>query len=273
MFFEKLLRFFDLKMEVPKSYGWFHLMFVAFVIIATFLLCKFTSKKVKTVNKVILFSTLIVIALEIYKQVNFSFAYEEGIKFDYQWYSFPWQFCSMPMYVGLLAGILRRGKVYDCLCAFLATYSVFAGVCVMVYPEQVFISTVGINIQSMICHGAMIVIGVYLFYSGHVKIRHTTILKALPVFAIALLMAVVMNEIAYQSGLLETETFNMFFVSPYCEPSLPVYSLVQGAVPYPFCLFIYIIGFSLAAYIILLIAIGIKAASVKLSNKTKTVNP
>ena len=49
----------------------------------------------------------------------------------------------------------------------------------------------------------------------------------------------------------------MFFVSPYCEPSLPVYSLVQAAVPYPFCLLIYFLGFSAAAYLILLAVLGI----------------
>ena len=76
-------------------------------------------------------------------------------------------------------------------------------------------------------------------------------------------IAMVMNEIAHQTGLLETHTFNMFFISPYCEPSLPVYSIVQGIVPFPWCLVIYIAGFTLASWIILLIAMGIKALSKK----------
>ena len=67
-----------------------------------------------------------------------------------------------------------------------------------------------------------------------------------------------MNEIAHATGLLERETFNMFYVSPYCDPSLPVYSNVQAIVPYPWSLVIYIAGFSLAAYIMLLGAMGIR---------------
>lgn len=94
--------------------------------------------------------------------------------------------------------------------------------------------------------------------SGYVKTEHKTILKAIPVFIACVLLASVMNEIAYFSGLLETETFNMFFISRHCDPSLPVYSLVQSVVPYPWCMFIYIAGFSAAAYIILLIAKVIK---------------
>ena len=161
------------------------------------------------------------------------------------------------MYVGLLAGLTKKGKFHECLCAYLATYAMFAGLCVMIYPNDVFISTIGINIQTMICHGSMITIGIYLFASGYVKLQFKTILKAIPVFAAAVGMAAVMNEIAYRAGLLERETFNMFFISPYCDPSLLVYSDIQRAVPFPFCLVIYILGFTAAAFIILLLAMGV----------------
>ena len=111
----------------------------------------------------------------------------------------------MPMFVGLLAGIFRKGKIHEAFCAFLATYSIYAGVCVMLYPVTVFVDTIGINIQTMVCHGSMITIGVYLLYTGYVKMEHRTILKALPVFAVAVFVAMTMNEIAYYTGLLETE--------------------------------------------------------------------
>jgi hypothetical protein len=113
----------------------------------------------------------------------------------------------------------------------------------------------------------MISIGAYLLYTGYVKAEHKTAVKAMPVFAIMVALAVIMNEIAYASGLLETDDFNMFFVSPHQEPSLPVYSLVQGAVPYPWCLIIYIAGFTLAAYAIILIAMGIKLLVSAVSKK------
>ena len=97
-----------------------------------------------------------------------------------------------------------------------------------------------------------------MFYTGAVKLEHRTIIKAMSVFACTVSMAVLFNEIAYWSGLLERETFNMFFISRHCDPSLPVYSLVQAVVPYPWCLLIYIVGFTLAAYLILLLAMGVR---------------
>jgi hypothetical protein len=251
-------------MEKPEPYGWFHLMFFALSIIAAIILC-LTHKKedVDRPRKVVLITAITVIVLEIYKLVNYSFSYENGITFDFEWYAFPWQFCSTPMYVGLLAGLTKKGKVHNALSAYLATYALFAGVSVMFYPTTVFISTLGINIQTMICHGSMITIGIYLLYTGYVPLEHKTILKALPVFAVAVLIAVILNETAYFTGLLETDTFNMFFISRHCDPSLPVYSIVQGIVAYPWCLFIYIAGFTLAGYIMLLIAMLIKKISIK----------
>lgn len=258
-----LLKILDARMETPASYGLFHIVAFCVSVIFTVYLCIFRKNdSPERVRKVILGLSVVVLILEIYKQINYSFSYADGtITFDFQWYAFPWQFCSTPMYVGLLAGLIKKGKVHDALCAYLATYSIFAGLCVMIYPGQVFISTIGINIQTMICHGVMLPIGAYLFATGHVKLKHKTILKAIPVFAVAVALAMGMNEIAHVSGLLETETFNMFFISPYCEPSLPVYSIVQGIVPYPMSLIIYIAGFSLAAYLMLLGAMGIRQLS------------
>ncbi len=260
----------DSSMEEPTLYGWFHWLFLALTVIAAIFLCKrFKNADEKTVRKIILTISLISIVLEIYKQFNYTFSYENGvIVADFQWYAFPFQFCSTPMYIGLLAALIKNKKVHSALSAYLATFAVFAGLCVMVYPVQVFISTIGINIQTMICHGSMIVLGVYLLYINYIKLEHKTILKAASVFAACVAIAMISNEIAKISGLLERETFNMFYISPYCEPSLPVYSLVQQVVPYPFCLIIYIAGFSIASYLILLFAMLIK----KLSKKSKKEN-
>ena len=259
-FWQSLLAFLDSSMETPVSFGWFHLMWLAITFLALIPLCRFPKKPGEDhVRRVVLVTAIVVTILEIYKQINYSFSYTDGIIFDYQWYAFPFQFCSTPMYIGLLAGLTKKGKVHESLCAYLATYAMFAGLCVMIYPNDVFVDTIGINIQTMICHGSMITIGIYLFASGYVKLQHTTILKAMPVFAVTVALAATMNEIAYLTGLLETETFNMFFISPHCDPSLLVYSEVQKLVPFPFCLIIYIVGFTLASYLILLIAMGIGA--------------
>jgi hypothetical protein len=257
-FWQSVLAFLDSPMETPPAFGWFHLLWLAISFLALIPMLRFPKVQSEDhVRRVVLTTAIIVIVLEIYKQINYSFSYENGITFDYQWYAFPFQFCSTPMYVGLLAGLTRKGKFHDSLCAYLATFAIFAGTAVMIYPNDALVDTIGINIQTMICHGSMITIGIYLYATGHVKLSHKTILKAAPVFAVTVSMAAVMNEIAHQVGLLETETFNMFYISPYCDPHLLIYKDVQAVVPFPWSLVIYILGFTAAGYIMLLLAMAI----------------
>lgn len=266
-FWRKTLEILDTEMTKPTMYGWFHILFFLLSIAVAILLC-FLYKKgyIRNVSRVVLIVAITVIALEIYKQINYSFSYSDGVSFRYQWYIFPWQFCSTPMYIGLLAG-LTKGKFHDYMCCFLATFAVFAGAAVMFYPGDVFISTIGINIQTMVCHGSMITVGIFLYYTNHVKAEFKTLFKAVPVFAGCVTVAVIINEIGHAVGLTKDHFFNMFYISRHEDGHLPVYSSIQEVVPYPWCLILYIIGFTAAAGVILLIAMGIKKLGAVISKR------
>ena len=262
-----ILQILDAQMPEPQLYGLFHVVSLVLCILIGILFYRlWPSANEQVIRRLLLVVSLVVILLEVYKQINFSFSYDgTAITFDYQWYAFPFQFCSTPMYVGLLAAIIPNQRIHNCLCTYLATYGLFAGIAVMVYPVSVFTETVGINIQTMVCHGAMVSIGMLLLLSGYVK----TIWKAIPVFGVLVTSAALMNELAHLSGLLETETFNMFFISPYCSPELPVYSMVQGVVPFPLSLVLYILGFTVAASVPLLLAWGAFKVLTKPAEKVK----
>ena len=267
-FWQKVLKILDASMETPQPYGWFHLMWFAISILAAVVLCLlYKYGKLRNVRMVVLVTAIIVTVLEIYKQINFTFEYENGISGSYSWYALPWQFCSMPMYVGLIAG-LTKGRVQRACYAFLATYAVFAGVMVMFIPTSVFIETIGINIQTMVCHGSMLTIGAFLLYTGEAKAEHKTILRALPVFAIEALVAMAINWAAHNTSLMGDGMVNAFYFCPDCDPHLPVFSLVQPLLPGFLDVVVYIAGFTLASYLILLMAIGVKAAHGKLRAKS-----
>ncbi len=257
-----ILQMMDTQMKTPAMYGPFHLVCLAITIAFAALLALRGSKTdEKTMNRIVLITAIVTLGLEIYKQINFTFG-DGSAAPSYQWYAFPWQFCSTPMYIGLVAGLLRRGRLQQALLSYLATFALFAGLAVMLYPNTVFVGTVGINIQTMVCHGSMVVIGVGLLASGQVKPEWKTLLRAVPVFTVMVLIAAGMNELARLTGLLESHTFNMFFISPYCDPSLPVYSLVQEVLPFPWCLAVYVLGFTAAAGAVLAAAMGINRLAV-----------
>lgn len=264
----KIIDILSFKSTVPQLFGWVHILsFILAIALGVFLNIKFKNANEKNVRTILFITSVITIALEIYKQFVYSFSFDgQIVSFDYQWYAFPFQFCSTPMYIGLLASIIKKEWLHKALCAFLATYGFFAGLAVMVYPGDVFISTVGINIQTMVCHGLMVSVGIFLLASGYVSPKHSSILPALYVFAPLVGIAAILNEVVYYSGILGDETFNMFFISRHFPPHLPVYSIIQNLIPFPLCLIFYIFGFSAAAYALLLINIGIR----KLIKKAKT---
>lgn len=257
-FWSWIFRFVNLEMPTPRVLGFFHILWVILTVEVAVLLCLlYKQGRIKSVSRTVLTVGLMLVALELFKQFRYSVSYDGAFHFNYQWYIFPWQFCSTPLYVCCLAGIVR-GKLQNVLYCFLGTFAVFAGTCVMIYPGDVFTASTWINIQSMICHGSMIVIGVFLFYTGAVKTEFKTLLKGTAVFSVAVAIAVGLNELAFVAGIVPQHVFNMFFVSRHCPGTLPVYSTVQQHVPYPWCLFIYVLVFGLAAYVVLLIATLVK---------------
>lgn len=198
----KLIHIMDAQMPVPAMWGWFHILFVILTVVACAVLCKTHGEKNEAfVRQLLLVSGLIVLLLEVYKQLNHTFRYDGvQITVDYPWYIFPFQFCSTPMYISILAAVTKSRRLREAFYAYLASYAVFAGLCVMVYPGDVFIQTIGVNVQTMVCHGAMIVVGIYLLKTGYIEPAFQTLLRAFPVFVSCVAVAAVLNELAFLGG-------------------------------------------------------------------------
>lgn len=254
---EEFLHWLQGTMTRPTWFGWFHILWIC-IMIAECVVIYIFRKKIsrKTLNIILLSTGLALIIFEIYKQVIYSFNYNSGegnSTWSYQWYAFPFQFCSTPMYLMVIAGILRKGKVYDCIKSYLATFALFAGLCVMLYPGDVFTSQIGINIQTMFWHSSMFTIGFLLLATRSIEFNFKAIIKAAYVFLVMLAIALVMNIIWHYYG--TDATFNMFYISPYYLCTLPILNIIYDSVPYVIFLILYIIGFVLAASAILGIAI------------------
>lgn len=241
-----ILEFLNTSMREPQPYasfskGWFHYLSLALFVILTIILIRSMRKMNKQqVNRLLIGFSMVLLIFEVYKQIIFT--YQAGG--SYQWYAFPFQFCSTPMYIALIAGLAKREQVRESLIAFLGTFGLFAGLAVMLYPETVFITTVGINIQTMVHHGGMAALGIALL-STEIKHSWSSIWKAVTVFSVLVSIAIVMNTIF--NTWIEAGTFNMFFINPRFDNGIPVLSIFQPLVsPLVFDI-IYIVGFSMVA--------------------------
>ena len=273
-FFAYVLKIFNAKMQEPRAFGLFHLSFFALSVLLGFFLCRAKpSPNEKFVKKVLLITSLVVIALEIYKQIVFSFTYFEGeIRFIYAWQFFPFQFCSTPMYAGLFAALTKSKKIHNALCAFLSSYSFAAGIGVMLFPQEVFTNIIGINVQTMVCHGSMVTVGIFLLCSGYVPANKKTFLRAMPIFIVLVLWAVTLNELVFKSGILNGQTFNMFFISPYFKASLPIYAEIFQWLPFPLGVMGYAFLFTLGAYVVLSVVTFLTQFVLKKTNSRDILN-
>lgn len=242
-------------MEVPKMYGAFHIIAFALVIsLAAFLIWKFKDAKESSLRKLLFVIWITLVILEIYKQLAFSLIVNEDmtVKWDYQWYIFPFQFCSTPLYLLPILIFAKEGKFRNAIMAYMATFSFFAGLAVMFYPGDVFINYIGINVQTMVHHGMQVVIGAFLVAYNRHHLNKRFFAWSVMVFTAISGVALVMNVVGHHAltyfGI--NETFNMFYISPYYACSLPVLSVVYEKVSYPIFLILYLLGFSLVSLIV-----------------------
>lgn len=257
----KLLEILKKQMETPTAFGWFHLMMFALTIITTVLICVFfKDAKDKTFRKIIFICWIVFLVFELYKEFTYVMEYEfdeagKLVNVSYSWYAFPFQFCSTPFYILPLIAFLPNCKVRDALMAYTASFILFAGVAVMFIPNDVFVSQIGINIQTMVHHGLQIVLGIYVAvynrkkYQGKFKDILNWYWPGLVVFACMASIAIILNETMYASGILNGQTFNMFFISRHFSVTLPILSLFANDIPYIAYLLIYLFGFALVAAI------------------------
>ena len=262
----ELLNILGSQMDTPLPYGVFHIAALAVTVIASVLLslrCK--DIKDSSFRVLCLCFWLVLLFFETYKQVIFSFNYNGGEPYwDYQWYAFPFQLCSSQLYVLPLIFLSREGSaVRRAGSAFMATYSFFAGTAVMLYPVSVFIGMIGINIQTMVWHGSQVILGVLLLARYRKELNRRFFLSGAIVFLVLVSAAMALNMIVPS---FTDETFNMFFISPLFPSTLPVLEVIYPLVPWPVFLLIYLLGYTLAALLVLFLARGVCLLS---SKKTK----
>ena len=250
--FEKIVYLLQAEMEEPTVLSSFHIMAVVFTLLFTVGACIWFVKKPneKALRRFIFVCWLIMAAFEIYKQVVFAFDYnvETGVvTWDYEWYSFPFQFCSTPLYLFPFVALLKDGKVRNSIIAFLSTFALAGGLIVMAYPGTVFIPMIGINIQTMVHHGLQLTIGVLLVVFYRKKLNFKTFLTGIIVYGVIISIAMALNLLV---PLGVDETFNMFFISPKYECELPLLNVVYDKTPYMVFFLIYLIGFILIALIV-----------------------
>ncbi|MBO5476739.1 MAG: YwaF family protein [Clostridia bacterium] len=249
-----------LQTEMPEAtaWGWFHLMWVALIVISLIVLYKLKGKYSEKQLKAVLGTYgIVALILEVTKQLIWTFDYNSvtnTFTADYQWYAFPFQLCTTPIFVSILCLFMKRTKLRLSLLSYMAFVTILGSFMTVIIPDDCLVETILINVHTMWLHCGSLVVSIYLLMSGAVEINKQNFKNAIGIFIVFVILAQILNVGVYNSGILGDETFNMFYISPYFISSLPVFDTIQQAVPYPVYLALYVIALSLGACIVYMIA-------------------
>ena len=163
-FLEKLIEATAWPMERPASYGPFHLIFtfvgLALCILAAYLLRKTDERG----NRIVLWSVGGFLAItELYKQLFYYFYIGDH---SYQWWIFPFQLCSVPMYLCLIAPFLKKGKVQSAMYHFMTTFNLLGGAIAFAEPSGLTHEYWTLTLHAFVWHMLLVFIGFYLIASG-----------------------------------------------------------------------------------------------------------
>jgi hypothetical protein len=251
--FEKFIHLLQYEVEIPKLFGAFHLVFLALTLCAAVTFVGFVSRgDDKRYRKTLFVFWVVLVVFEIYRELVFSLQVTDGVAvWDYAWYLFPFQLCATPLYIFPLVVFLPEGRVRQACKIYLSTFALFGGLVVMIYPGDVFCYYLGVNIQSLIHHGLQLVGGVITVAVNRENHTLKNLYKGAIVFLALVSVAMLLNVgvHAYLVANQMSDTFNMFFISPYFPCTLPILSLIYPVVPYPVFLLIYVLGFCIISVV------------------------
>lgn len=200
-------------MTPPVAYGWFHILFT----LGGFALCAFAAWKLRKVSdktaRWILFSIGVLLGLtEIYKQLFYYFAVNDN---SYAWGDFPFQFCSVPMYICLIAPWLKPGKLQRGMYSYAVLFNLLGGAIAFTEPSGLFHSYWFLTVHALFWHMVLVFIGLFLCFSkrgGTEKEDYKT-----ACFTFFGLAAIAFSLNVFVQNVLNKH-MNMFFVGPGNSP-------------------------------------------------------
>lgn len=156
-----------------------------------------------------LFCGTVLLISELWKQFTLTFYINGG---SFNWWYFPFQLCSLPMYCCLIIGLTKRTAFIRILSVFLMDYGLLGGFFAFFDTSGMHYSYTPLTVHSFLWHIALIVIGIITAFSGMSDYSIAGYLKGTFIYIAGCIIALILNLSLYQYG-----DINMFYISPYYQ--------------------------------------------------------
>ena len=222
------------KMEAPAIGSAFHIFAVLAVALAAVLAAVKVSRVGSDSFRIKILSVLgwVLLAGEVYKQLFYYFIVNDGV---YDWWFFPFQLCSVPMYMCILLPFFcsskntdgktacdlntvdenmckqtacdlntagdaakcdLRGIIYESMLTFMCCFTFVSAVVALIWPEDMLRPYVTLTWHGFIWHGILLFISVMIGLSGMADLTFKGFLRAVLLFLILCAAAITINVLA-----------------------------------------------------------------------------
>ena len=248
-------------MEPPPAYGAFHLLFT----LIGFALCGFSAWKLRNVNsrtagRILFFCGLFLTVSEVFKQFFYYFVMMDN---RYSWGDFPFQLCSIPMYMCLIVPWLKPGRLQRGMYSFMVLYNLLGGAISFTEPSGLLHEYWFLTLHACIWHMLLVFVGLFICFSKRGGNLKSDYLDATRTFIALCGIAFSLNCFV-QFGL--GEEMNMFFVGPGNSP-IVVFKQFSEWFGWYVNTPIYIFAVCLGAYIIFALIYRIQNKKLPFHNK------
>jgi len=211
--------------KTPGLFGPFHIVMLVVTIVAVVLFVILVKKKSEDSHiKLIKWLGIGMIIAEVWKQwFSLTYVYPDA----YNMWFFPWQLCSMAMYCSVLIPFVKE-KAQDTLLTFLATFSIFAAIMALLFPQDMLRPQIIFTMHGFIYHIVMLFESVLAIMI--LKERKKTAFK--PVLILYIIMSVIaelLNTFGHFVLSDRKPEPNMFQITPYYPSTQVVFSSIAKA--------------------------------------------
>ena len=171
-------------------------------------------------------------ASEIWKQWTLTFVLGGG---HYSWWYFPFQLCSVPMYLLLLFPVFHASHVKRIFCTFLMDIGLLSGIGAFLDTSGMHYPLPFLTCHSYLWHILLITIGIICGFSGISDYTWRGFRLMAGLFAALCGAATILNLIIGR-----IHTIDLFYISPYYPMSQIIISDLTAALPNPLRILCYL---------------------------------
>ena len=150
---------------------------------------------------------LLMLFSEVWKQWCLTYILNNG---HYNWWYFPFQLCSIPMYICLILPWIRSPQIYDAFLTFLMDFGMLGGIFAFCDTSGMYYHYPPLTIHSFAWHVLLIILGLYAGFTISKSISIQNYLKSAGIYLICCVVATIWNLLFHPYG-----NINMFYISPY----------------------------------------------------------